>query len=298
MADFATGKDDEGGFIKESVDYVWDAKKQHGEINDIYEYLRNHKDQRANDIANKIRGFSANGNYGHLFNGAATVDINHDFVTIETDRLQDNLKAVVVQMMIVNVWNQMIGSDRKKPYLILIDEAWDLLNGMNSAKFIEAVSRTARKYRASLALATQNMTDYFARDNEAARIAFENSAWKFVMYQDEDITMAMKKHDHLGNFVNNLYLESIVKSLNQAKRNSEMIIYGQQLKGIPARLWLDPYSLLLYSTKAQDVMELRNVMREYGVGVESAIDEVLALRAGKDSMLANKVTAIGKTEVA
>jgi conjugal transfer ATP-binding protein TraC len=40
----------------------------------------------------------------------------------------------------------------------LIDEAWELIQGKRSGAIIEKVVRTARKYRASLTLATQNLT--------------------------------------------------------------------------------------------------------------------------------------------
>lgn len=56
-------------------------------------------------------------------------------VVIETDHLRNHpdLMAVLVQMMILQINQTMATSDRRAPFLIMIDEAWKLLQGKDSA---------------------------------------------------------------------------------------------------------------------------------------------------------------------
>lgn len=264
-------------FLKKALQNVWQTKKSKGTVDDIRAWLLNHNDPRAKDLGEMLWAYSSEGMYGRFFNRPATINLNHTLVVIETQNLKDDLRPVIVQMMMVQIWQRMVRSDRRTPFLILIDEAWQLLAGKGGGKFIEAMTRTARKYRASLVLLTQNLTDYFREDSPAARIAFENAAWKCILHQSSEITTAMKDHPHLKEFVSSEYKEQLIRSLLPAKRFSEVAIFGQQIRGIIGRLFCDPYSVLLYSTKPQDYMDVQGFVKQ-GFSVHEAIEAVLEKR--------------------
>jgi conjugal transfer ATP-binding protein TraC len=259
-------------YLEEAVSHVWEKSKSESNIDDIYKWLFNHEDSRAKDLSRMLMKFAGNGQYANFFNRPATVNLNHDFVVIETQNLMnhEDLRAVLVQMMIVQVCQRMVNSDRKCPFLVLIDEAWELIQGTASGKFISAFVRTARKYRASLTLATQNLSDYFREESPGATAAFENSDWKCI-FKQESLNLVEKlgktEEDHT-------IAKQIVGTLLPASTFSEMALFGQDVKGVVGRLFCDPFSQLLYSTKAQDFAEISKY-RDSGLDVEEAINAVL-----------------------
>jgi conjugal transfer ATP-binding protein TraC len=263
-------------FLKKALRQVWDLKKSKGTIGDICEVLLNYKDSRGRDLGEMLSSFYSE--YRSFFNRSATINMNHDLVVIETHNLEKHLRAVIVQMMIMRVWQRMVSSDRKVPFLILIDEAWELIQGKSSGNFIAAVARTARKYRASLALATQNLDDYFKPESPGATEAFANSEWKCIFNQGSDTTTSMQNHPVLVEFVRNEFREQLLRSLPKAERFSEMLIFGKSVQGIIGRLFCDPFSALLYSTNPQDYLQVQSYTKD-GLSVGEAIEAVLQKRA-------------------
>lgn len=259
-------------YLEEAVKHVWDKFKADSNVDEVYKWLLNHEDSRAKDLSRMLMKFAGDGQYANFFNRPATVNLNHDFVVIETQNLMnhEDLRAVLVQMMIVQVCQRMVNSDRRSPFLVLIDEAWELIQGTASGKFISAFVRTARKYRASLTLATQNLSDYFREESPGATAAFENSDWKCI-FKQESLNLLEKlgrtEEDHK-------IAKRVVETLLPASTFSEMALFGQEVRGVVGRLFCDPFSQLLYSTKAQDFADISRY-RDSGLDVDEAINAVL-----------------------
>ncbi|MEN8237511.1 MAG: type IV secretion system protein TraC, partial [Pseudomonadota bacterium] len=267
----------QSSFLEEAVAAVWQARGASSCINDVQQWLVNHVDSRAQDLGRMLLKFTGCGKYANFFNRPATVNLKHDFVVIETQNLMNHeeLRAVLVQMMIVQVCQKMVSSDRRQAFLVLIDEAWELIQGVASGKFIAAFVRTARKYRASLALATQNISDFFRKESPGATVAFENSDWKCI-FKQESLSFVEK----LGRAEAEQNLaKKVIGSLLPASSFSEFAIFGQEVRGVVGRLFCDQFSGLLYSTKAQDYAEIVK-FKNQGLGVEESIESVLAERHG------------------
>jgi conjugal transfer ATP-binding protein TraC len=224
--------------------------------------------------------FTQNGIYGKFFTGKAAVSMNHRIVVIETDHLRSSpaLLTVVVQMMIVHINQVMVGGDRKYPFLIMIDEAWKLLQGKASGAFIEEAGRIARKYKGSITLATQQLTDYFRPESPAAEKAFENSSWKAILKQNPDSLMALRSNPKLEAFVKEDWQLELLQSVHsKPPAYSEVALFGPDVKGVIGRLMLDPFTMLLTSTNAEDYQALETRIAN-GMSLTSSIEEILKLR--------------------
>jgi len=160
--------------------------------------------------------------------------------------------------------------DQKK--IVIIDEAWDLMHGGSTAEFIEAGYRRARKYRGAFMSATQGIDDYYK--NPAATAALNNSDWVFLLRQKKE---SVEMLDKLGR----LSMDDGMKRMLQSLRTehgaySEIFVSSPVGSGI-GRLMVDPVSLLLYSSKAEDVNAI-NARRAQGLTLQEAIDAVLTER--------------------
>ena len=157
----------------------------------------------------------------------------------------------------------------------MIDEAWKLLAGRNSAPFIAEATRTARKYKGSIVLGTQHLTDYFKPESPAATEAFNCAAWKCLLYQEADVIEGLKAHPQLKSFVSTPFKEALLKSVRpRPPHYSEVAIYGPDITGVVGRLMLDPFTRLLYSTSPDEYQQVQRLI-DQGLPVHEAIDKVL-----------------------
>lgn len=244
--------------------------------------LEIHDDSRLRDLAIMLEPYTADGQYARFFEGKGTVDFSNDFIVIENEELKraPDLNTVVNMIMLYQITQDMYlsrerGDHRKK--LLMIDELMQQLGGGNSdddvkARVIEEAARRARKYGGSLVTATQGADDYYSSKQMEA--AFQFSDWVFLLRQkgesidllDERKRIAMDEHK-----------KRLLKSLRtEPGAFSELYVYSPVGEGV-GRLILDPYTLLLFSNKAEDNQAIDS-RRAAGMSVDEAITDVLRQR--------------------
>ncbi len=282
----------ENSYIEQAVRWSWEKYQTQSSVDTVREFLENHGEKEARNLAQVLYAFSSQGSFGHFFNRAANASFKDTMVVIETEHLRNypSLMAVVVQMLIIQINQEMAKGDRKTPFIIMIDEAWKLLSGKNTAAFISGISRTARKYKGSITLATQHLTDYFKPESPGATEAFNCSAWKCILYQEGDVITSLKHHPQLQGFVESPYKEALLRSIHSKPPHySEIAIFGPGINGIVGRLRLDSFSRLLYSTNAAEYGMIESLISQ-GASIEEAIELVIAHQEGSPSALEEGAT--------
>ena len=276
MAAPTHGVDDQGAaLLEQAMLETWGTFKNDSTISDIADWLTSRgeaqNDQRAKDLSQMLYPYTKNGTYGRFFNGPSTVNFDNPLIVIELEELKErkDLQAVVVQMMIINITNQMFLGDRKTPFNIVFDEAWDMLRGKQTGVFIETLARRLRKYRGSLVVGTQSINDFF--QSPGAQAAFDNSDWMCMLSQKPESIEQLKKADRISM---SLQKEEQLKSLKTKQgQYAEVMIIGPLGYAI-GRLILDIFSNLLYSTKAEDYAAIEQLTK-IGIKMGDAIDRLI-----------------------
>ncbi|MES0864797.1 TraC family protein [Ruegeria sp. SCPT10] len=251
-------------YIRKAIGDVWDEKGPEGEITDVRDALLEiaDSDERLPDVIRKLDAYSRGGAYGHYFEGAANISLDAPFTVVELSDIkgQAGLEATILQIVMFLGTELMFKTPRSTPVAIVIDEAWDLLKGEGTAKFIEGVVRRARKYTGALITGTQSLNDYYA--NPAAQVCIENSDYRILLAQKAESIDRMDSVDP--------YVKHLLKSLTSVPgRFSEMAI--QMPEGFAyGRLLLDPFSLAVFSSKGSTV-ERMNFYRQQGMSTVDAI---------------------------
>ena len=275
MAAPSQGVDDmEASLLEQAMLETWKSYGQDSNISHIAQYLSQHRDKKAQDLSIMLFPYTEQGIYGRFFNGLSTVNLDNALVVVELEELKErkDLQAVIVQMVIINITNRMFLGDRKTPFTILFDEAWDLLRGAQSGVFIETLARRLRKYYGSLVVGTQSINDLFT--SPAAQAAFDNSDWMCLLSQKSESIEQLKK---LGRLSLTPIMESQLKTVKTKQgQYAEVMIYGNHGYAI-GRLLLDPYSALLYSTKAEDYAKVKSLMSQ-NYSVSEALEILLITR--------------------
>ncbi len=119
------------------------------------------------------------GTFAGLLNAPTTVQINNQLVTFSVRDLEDELRPLAIYTIINYIWN-VVRSERKKRILV-IDEAWWLMQSEDSAKFIFALVKRCRKYFLGITTITQDVNDFLTSPYGQAIVT--NSSMQLLLKQ-------------------------------------------------------------------------------------------------------------------
>lgn len=234
-------------------------------------------DPRVRNLGVQLFPFTIEGAYGRWFNGEANIRFDSDLVVLELEQLKakKDLQGVVLMLLMYLITNEIyLNRENGQRKVVIIDEAWDLMGGA-TGDFIEAGYRRARKYGGAFITGTQGIDDYYR--NEASKAALNNADWIFMLRQKPESLAALEQNKRL---VLTEGMRTMVASLHtEAGAYSEVFVHTSVGHGI-GRLVLDPYSLLLASTRSEDYVALHQKKAE-GLDTDAAVRAVLKDRGVK-----------------
>ncbi|MBL8483635.1 MAG: hypothetical protein JNJ60_15665 [Rhodocyclaceae bacterium] len=190
----------------------------------------------------------------------------------------------VILLMVMQQINKYAYRHRTQRKVVLIDEAWKLLRGANTAAYIEEGYRIIRRYNGSFGTITQKWSDYL--ESDAARAAYACSYWRISLQQPRDVIAAMIKS---GDMVLDDAQRAAIESVHTIPGvYSEMVImHGEQWS--LGRLLVDPYSLLRNSSAPADMNAIDAYMAQ-GLSQHQAILQVLADRGWEEGAPRRRTT--------
>ena len=242
------------------------------DINGFVEYLQASDSARLRDYGLSLYSYTSDGIYGKYFSGGRSSDFKKQLTIFEFEEIKkdEKLMSIVLQTLLMEITNQFLLGDRKKRFVIIIDEAWNLLD--YTAKFIAELYRTVRKYNGAIISCVQNISD-LDHDRDRKTI-LSNSTWTVLLQQNKT---------DLGNFRNSEAFKdklSLIESISFVPgKFSEMLLYTNGV-AVVGRLLLDKYSATLYSTDAADYSALET-MQKQGMSLDEAIEELSIKKYGE-----------------
>lgn len=221
----------------------------------------------ANAVAESIKSYTVHGIFGRYFEGQANLDINNDFMVLELEELQGkgHLKFIVLLILMLKITQEMYLSPREQRKICIIDEAWDLMAGGNTGKFIVTGYRRARKYNGSFITITQSIDDY--SENATTAACYSNAAIKIMLMQDLPKTVELDE-----------YTKRLIQSLkSETGVFSELIIQMDQTKTL-CRFIVDDFTQMLYSTKAEDITLLQKIKEAEDLNTVNGLERLMTIR--------------------
>jgi hypothetical protein len=124
--------------------------------------------------------------YLHLFPARTHLSLENRYIDFNIRELNETLKPIGLFIITEFLWTKMRQARRSNTIssntIILIDEAWLLMQFRQGAKFLEEFARRIRKYGGGLWCTTQNSDDFLSSDEGKTILAM--STMKFLMKQD------------------------------------------------------------------------------------------------------------------
>lgn len=257
--------------LKSILRKVWMEKFRETTITDIRNECLAHKDQRVIDIGVQLGSFAEGGSYERYFNGKNTVNFTNQFTVLELEELKGkaHLQQVVLLQLIYQIQQEIYLGERNRKKLVIIDEAWDLLNKGDVAKFIESGYRRFRKYGGSIVIVTQSISDL--EGSNTGRAILENTATKLILKQDSSSVENLKQRNALGVHESVYELMKTVDTVQGLF--SEVFIMSPRGRGI-GRLIVNDFQKLLYSTTPEEEHLIKTKIAR-GHTLETAIEEMI-----------------------
>lgn len=132
----------------------------------------------GHELAERLKKYTV-GTFAGLLNSPTNVDIRNQLVIFSVRDLEDELRPIAIYTIVNYIWN-VVRSERKKRMLI-IDEAWWLMQHDDSAKFIFALVKRCRKYYLGVTTITQDVNDFLTSPYGKAIVT--NSALQLLLKQ-------------------------------------------------------------------------------------------------------------------
>ena len=129
-------------------------------------------------LAERLKKYTE-GTFAGLLNNPTNVDINNQLVVFSVRDLEDELRPMAIYTIVNYIWN-VVRSQLKKRILV-VDEAWWLMQNEDSAKFIFALAKRGRKYYLGITTITQDVNDFLGSPYGQAIVT--NSSLQLLLRQ-------------------------------------------------------------------------------------------------------------------
>ena len=130
------------------------------------------------DLALRLRKYTE-GTFAGLLNNLTNVEMDNQLVCFSVRDLEDELRPMAIYTIVNYIWN-IVRSETKKRVLV-IDEAWWLMQHEDSAKFIFALVKRCRKYYLGVTTITQDVNDFLTSPYGQAIVT--NSSLQLLLKQ-------------------------------------------------------------------------------------------------------------------
>lgn len=145
-------------------------------LKDFYQVLRGMKQK---DLCNRLEKF-VNGSLSSVFDSQTNIALDNRLVVFDIKDLNESLRQIMM-MAVANYVNSQVKSNPQKRILV-IDEGWLLLEHEESARFVSALVRRARKYYLGVTIISQQANDFL--NSEYGRAIASQSSLRVLMRQD------------------------------------------------------------------------------------------------------------------
>lgn len=157
-------------------------------LEDLYKVLKGMAEPEARDMSSRLERFII-GSAAGVFNEKSTVEINNPFTVFSIRDMPEELRSMAMYLMLDYIWTKIRKDQRRR--LLIVDEAWYMMQNPDSAKFMYSIAKRARKYYLGLTTITQDVDDFLK--NDMGRAIITNSSIQFLMQQSPSAIDRLQK---------------------------------------------------------------------------------------------------------
>ncbi len=119
------------------------------------------------------------GTYANLYNQPTNFELKEGFVCFSVRDLEDQLRPIAIYTVLDYIWTRVRMNHKQR--IMIVDEAWWMMQYEDSAKFRHGLAKRARKYNLGLTIISQDVEDFLGSRYGKAVLA--NSSMQVLMKQ-------------------------------------------------------------------------------------------------------------------
>ncbi len=159
----------------------------------------------AESLVRRIRKFTR-GTYASFFNQPSNISMENQFVCFGIRDMEEELRPMAMYIVLRYIWN--VVRSKLKKRILIVDEAWWLMQSEDGASFLYGTAKRARKYWLGVTTITQDVNDFMKSEYGQPIIA--NSSLQILMKQSPATIDVVKKTFNLTDEEKYLLLEAAV----------------------------------------------------------------------------------------
>ncbi|MDD5750097.1 MAG: DUF87 domain-containing protein [Candidatus Pacebacteria bacterium] len=155
----------------------------------------------AGSLIERVRKFTR-GSYANFFNTPSNINMDNKFVVFGIRDMEDELRPMAMFVILRYIWNQVRSKLKKR--ILLVDEAWWIMQTEDGASFLFGICKRARKYWLGVTTVTQDVSDFMR--SEYGKPIISNSSLQFLMKQSTATIEVVQKTFNLTDGEKNMLL--------------------------------------------------------------------------------------------
>ena len=159
----------------------------------------------AESLAQRL-GKYVTGTFAGIFNQSTNINMTNQLVVFSVRDLEDSLRPIAIYVILGYIWNEVRSSLKKR--ILVVDEAWWMMQHEDSARFLFGLVKRARKYYLGVTTITQDVSDFLA--SSYGRPIVTNSSIQLLLKQSPAAIDAVAQTFFLTEGEKYLLLESEV----------------------------------------------------------------------------------------
>lgn len=208
-------------------------------LEDLYKTLLNMEEPEAKDLSFRLEKY-VKGGFSGLFNEQTNYDIKNQLTVFSLKQLEDVLRPIAMHVVLDFIWNRVRTKLKKR--ILVVDEAWYLMQHPDSASFLQGIAKRARKYFLGVTTLTQDIEDFL--NNDYGKSILANSSIQILLKQNSSEVETLAK---------TLFLSEGEKQFLVTAQVGEGLLFAGQ-NHITAQFIASSSEYELITSKPQDIM--------------------------------------------
>ncbi|MFH0805401.1 MAG: DUF87 domain-containing protein, partial [Patescibacteria group bacterium] len=159
----------------------------------------------AESLVNRLEKY-VNGSYAVFFNQPTNVELDKKLIVFSIRDMEDELRPLAMYVVLRYIWN-IIRSKRKKRIMV-VDEAWIMMQHEDAASFLFGIAKRCRKYYLGLTTITQDVSDFMK--SKYGKPIVTNSSLQLLLKQSPASIEIIKETFNLTEREKYMLLESSI----------------------------------------------------------------------------------------
>ncbi len=145
-------------------------------MEDLYDVLSTMKG--ADSLAERLKKFTS-GTYAGIFNKKTNINLDSGLVVFQIRDLEESLRPIAMYVILNFIWTRVRSQLKKR--IMVVDEAWNIMQYKDSARFMYGLVKRARKYWLGVTTITQDVEDFLK--SEYGKPIITNSSLQLLLKQ-------------------------------------------------------------------------------------------------------------------